>query len=174
MRILAEDKLNFAIQIDGIDRIRDTFTRLEKERLKDFSIPFRLMVKNWFDVQRKMFDGEGRVVGEGGVRAKKWYDLSQKYVEWKRKMGYSTKILQMTGKLKRILTDENSATVQKDMMRIRPDTYMVGGWNLIRLHKYGTRKMKARDPFELSKRQREKWREVMRKWVMGEEIRNVL
>lgn len=78
----------------------------------------------------KNFEVEGR--------PKKWAPLSPKYATWKRKKGYSTKILERTGRLKQSINVSYTNKEARVYTGVKYGAY---------LHK-GTRKMPAR-PFML-------------------------
>jgi len=166
--MVEEQFLNFQVRIDGVEQINAKLL-IKVNKLSDFSPIFKELSSDWFEKQRKMFEGEGFVSGEGRPYDKRWKELSPKYKEWKEEHYPGRKILELTGALKEELTNERNATITKKVLEIRA-TRKVNGWNLARLHKYGTRKMPARDPFAFSSQQRKRWVMMVRNWVRGEEI----
>lgn len=168
-----ERTLGFVLTLDGERRINRKLAIFNKKVL-DFTVPFKKMKEDWYEKQEKMFAGEGKIVGEGRPYNKRWQDLNEEYLEWKKKKGYSTRILVRTGQMMAQLTDRNRAIITKDKLEIKASDIKVGKWNLARLHKYGTRRMlatrgmPARDPFELTAQQKERWIQIVRNWLREE------
>ncbi|MEM3036259.1 MAG: hypothetical protein QXS18_05610 [Thermoplasmata archaeon] len=162
--------LNFVVRIDGLEQINRKLL-VKRKKLDDFSPIFKEFTKDWFEKQKKMFENEGFIPNEGRPYDKKWKELSPKYKEWKEKNYPGKKILELTGGLKRALTDMSNAIITAKVLTIKAGARIVNGWNLARLHKYGTRRMPARDPFAFSVKQKERWIMMLRNWLRERPIR---
>ena len=132
----------------------------------------------WEDIATDLMSLETKVfASEGGAIGVTWPALSPAYARWKARHGFSQKILERTGELRRSLTEKSSGDM---VLEITPDSLafgtalMVGSWFLGTLHQEGTRRMPARPIMPESEQQLPagtvpRWLNWIGKYVVGEE-----
>lgn len=138
LSVLGEMQLSRAIA----GRIRD---------VSDFSTPFRQIADDLVDMEREAFAREGAYEGNPA-----WAPLSDRYAAWKARRYPGARILERTGKLRRLMTSP-SVDIAPLQLAVRFSGYTRGGWDIPALHQTGTRKMPARKPLNLSMRRRRRW-----------------
>ncbi len=147
--ILGEVQLNRALQ----GRIK---------AVSDWRPAWRRIAENYQAVEQQQFAAEGAAGGNP-----KWSPLSAKYAAWKSKHYPGAKLLTRTGKLARLMTHPN-VELQPLALTLGFAGYRVGRWDLPALHQTGTRKMPARKPINLTRRQKTAWMRILRDLISGE------
>ena len=148
--------LRFTFNIDG----KKQFDRIFKDvanLLADFTPVFNEVAEEFYKEEKQIFERKGDLGrGEGG----KWADLSDKYKKWKERKHPGKKILELTGKLKKSLTEKNA---EGNVNKITPFSMEIGSdlktkktkqgveYCLARLHQNGTFKMPKRPVMRLNK-----------------------
>jgi len=84
-------------EVIGDQQVMRGFSRFA-DSVKDLSEPFREIVRDFHDVEKKQFESEGGY-GSGG-----WQPLASSTIEEKQRRGYPLQIMVRTGELRDVLT----------------------------------------------------------------------
>jgi phage gpG-like protein len=127
--------ITVTFNITGMDQMIRSIRKLEND-LNDFTDAFEECADDFYGMNKRVFDTEGREIG------KPWKPLSESYAESKREEVGGKPILERTGALRRSLTDRNDTNAICD---ITPTSLTVGSKvatergniSLLKLHQYG-------------------------------------
>lgn len=126
-------------------------------RTSDLRPAFEQIADDFFEGEGRAFDREG---GHEGNPA--WAPLNPQYAERKARTHAGAKILTRSGKLRQALTGGSGSVREVGRLRLAVGgSIIVGKWDLGSLHQTGTRRMPARKPVNLSRRQRHRWMRII-------------
>jgi phage gpG-like protein len=131
----------------------------------DWKPIFEKLAAEFYQTMAQRFSHEGAYEDTD-----KWADLSEPYATLKEAQRPGAGILVYDGKLRESLTEPNSPgnvhSITKRVMTVgtRFDAG-AGGWNLGRLHQYGTRKMPKRELIRFSEAEKRRWVRIVRDYL---------
>ena len=148
------------IEVSGSERLLEALDDLGLT-LKDFRSVWVAASREFYDIERELFDSEG-ATGEAGA----WAPLTRAYAKWKAKRAPGKPILELTGQLKRSLTRPNAKFSTR---RVTAEEMIVGTTDPKAVFHYrGTRKMVARPPVSLTAQQEKRLIKVLREGLLQE------
>lgn len=147
----------FQLQLDvlGEEQVMRGFSRFT-EGVEDYSKPFREILKDFHEIERKQFSSEG---GYGG---KKWAKLAESTLKDKQRKGYPFDILVRTGELRDAMTGGagSEAKVTKDSLTVMAPWY----W---KFHQKGTRRgLPARPIVQLTEDDKTRWSKIFHEYLV--------
>jgi phage gpG-like protein len=147
-----------ALEIIGKERLIDALDDLGLS-LRDFRPAFISATREFYAIQKDLFASEGRTGASG-----QWRRLSKRYAAWKAKAAPGKPILELTGTLRRSLTQPNA---RYSTRRLTAEEMIVGTSDpKARFHFSGTRRMPKRPPISLTPAQQRRIVKVMRDAVV--------
>jgi hypothetical protein len=146
----------FSLQFDvaGDTQVMRGFSRLA-ESVKDFREPFREILADFHDIEKKQFSSQGGY-GSGG-----WKPLKDSTVRQKQLMGYPEQILVRTGELRDVMTGLKSGYSEVSAFELKIKTLSFGIY-----HQKGTGKMAARPLVQLTGDDKNRWTKIIHTYLI--------
>ena len=123
----------FGIEVKGSEAVIKKFNKIQK-------VQFREVFEKIADLMRRSFSKNFEV----GGRPSAWMGYkNKKYRPWKVSKGYSPKILQMTGKMKKSIIGESSDSIKKitaKSLKLGTGVKSKDGYPYWKVHQYGAPK----------------------------------
>ena len=147
------------IEVTGTDQLLDALDELELS-FRDFRPIFIEASREFYAIEREQFASEGRTGASG-----RWKPLTRAYAQWKQVAAPGKPILELTGTLKRSLTQPNAKFSTR---RITPDEMTVGTTDPKAVfHFRGTKRMSVRPPVSLTPAQTRRIVKVLRDGIVA-------
>lgn len=146
----------FQLQFDvmGDQQVLRGFSRLA-ESCKDFSEPFKDILKDFREIEKKQFSSQGGY-GSGG-----WKPLKDSTVRQKQILGYPEQILVRSGELRDVMTGLRSGYEEVEPLEMRIMTLSFGKY-----HQKGTTKMAARPLVQLTEDDKKRWTKIIHTYLI--------
>lgn len=142
----------------GEERFIRGFSRISSE-IKDFSVPFKLILEDFRNMESGLLASEGTSEGEARFKP-----LSERYRKWKEQHFPGRRIMFLTGKTTAALTGKAEGTVEK-INRTSAEFGVELPWT--HRHQMGTHGMPRRRIVQLSDKRKFRWTRIFARWAMG-------
>ena len=150
----------FSLDIAGDKQLQRGLSRFGED-VKDLREPFREIVKDFHEIERKQFDSEGGY-GSGG-----WKALAPSTLKQKERAGFPTTIMVRTGKLKESLISKTGDTVEE----VRPLELRVGTEVSYAIYHQSTTprtKLPRRPLIDLTEADKKRWMKIFQRYLVKE------
>ncbi|MCC6131042.1 MAG: phage virion morphogenesis protein [Acidobacteria bacterium] len=147
-----------SIRTLGGERFVRGFNRFAEE-MKDLREPFGVIAQDYAEIAERNFTAEGSPV--------KWAPLSPRYARRKARLRPGRPILQFDGTLYASLRGVADGSGPGTVRQIYPRRAELGTIVPHAIyHQKGTRFMPAREPEQLTERDKERWARILHEWVI--------
>lgn len=140
--------------IDGDQQVMRGFSRFA-DGVQDFSEPFKEILEDFQEIEKKQFDTEGQYGGE------KWKPLEETTIKDKERHGYPFDILVRTGDLRDAMTGGSGS--RSEVTRESLTVYMP--WYGL-FHQRGTKKMARRPVVQLNEADKTRWSKIVHQYLV--------
>ena len=144
--------------VAGQDQVLRTFSRWT-EGLSDFSPALEDIADDFLKLQATQFSSEGRT-GSGG-----WKPLSADYASWKAVNYPGAKTLERDGWLRDSLTVKDASFQIREITATQATMGTDVPYAIY--HHFGTKRMPARPPIELSESDKTRWGKLVHEWLFA-------
>lgn len=145
------------IKLDGVKTIEKRINGVVG-KVKDLKSAFKKIGIDFRETEKKVFSGQGSY----GSRSS-WKPLTPKYQEWKNQKYPGRPILQLTGNLKKSLTQKG----QNHVELITKNSITLGSSDFkFKYHQKGNDKMVKRPPITFTHYQGLKWAKIIRNEIL--------
>lgn len=146
----------FQLRFDvmGDQQVMRGFSRMA-EGVKDLREPFRDIIKDFREIEKRQFSSQGGY-GSGG-----WKPLKASTLYQKQRLGYPAQILVRTGELRDVMTGLRSGYDEVQPLEMKIMTLSFGKY-----HQLGTRKMAARPLVDLTEEDKTRWTKIVHQYLV--------
>jgi phage gpG-like protein len=149
--------MSVGIEVTGTDRLLDALDELQLT-FRDFRPLLIEASREFYAAERELFDTEG-AAGASGASGR-WAPLTPQYAARKLQLRPGARILELTGQLRRSLTQPNA---RFSMRQVKEEELLIGTNDpKAAFHFHGTRRMVARPPVSLTAEQSNRITKVLR------------
>lgn len=150
--------VTLSIDTIGEERFIRGFSRIERD-VQDFQEPFRVILGDFREMEKRIFATEGSSEGEGSFKP-----LSVRYREWKEIFFPGEPIMVLRGNLRAALTGRAEGTIEKIEKRAAEF-----GTDIPYAHRHqmGTGGMPQRRFVQVGEEAKRRWARVVARWAMG-------
>jgi phage gpG-like protein len=146
----------FQLQFDvmGDQQVMRGFSKLA-DGVKDLREPFREMVKDFREIEKRQFSSQGGY-GSGG-----WKPLKTSTALQKQRLGYPAQILVRSGELRDVMTGLRSGYDEVQPLEMKIMTLSFGKY-----HQKGTSRMEARPLVQLTEDDKTRWSKIIHLYLV--------
>lgn len=150
----------FQLQFDvmGDQQVVRGFSRFA-ESVKDLSEPFKQIVQDFHEIEKKQFDSEGGY-GSGG-----WQPLASSTIEQKQRQGWPLKIMVRTGDLRDVMTGGRSGYEDIQPLELKIMMLAYGKYHQSTAPRT---KLPRRPLIELTESDKTRWTKIIHQYLVDE------